>query len=98
MLAHLTRLLPRCPDGGIARALEETGRARKVVFIGHDLTEDTRAYLLSGMMDAVIDQYPRVEAREVLEQLARAVRNQPWSAHPLRTQIILKENLPEEAA
>ncbi|MDR3473980.1 MAG: LacI family DNA-binding transcriptional regulator [Devosia sp.] len=83
---------------GIARALTEIGRAGDVVFIGHDLTDDTRGFLLSGTMDAVIDQYPRVEAREALEQLARAVRGQSWSAHPLRTQIILKENLPEEVA
>jgi LacI family transcriptional regulator len=82
---------------GIVRALEESGRAGKVVFIGHDLTDDTRRYLLSGTMDAVIDQYPRVEAREALEQLARAVRGLPWTSHPLRTQIIVRENLPEEA-
>jgi LacI family transcriptional regulator len=81
---------------GIVRALEESGRAGKVVFIGHDLTDDTRRYLLSGTMDAVIDQYPRVEAREALEQLARAVRGLPWTSHPLRTQIIVRENLPEE--
>lgn len=81
---------------GIARALREAGRAGKVVFIGHDLTEHTKQYLLSGLMDAIIDQNPRVEAREALDQLGRAARGLPWSAHPLRTQIILKENLPEE--
>lgn len=81
---------------GIARALEEAGRAQEVVFIGHDLTEFTKQYLLAGVMDAVIDQNPRVEARETLEQLVRAARGQSWSAHPLRTQIILKENLPDE--
>lgn len=81
---------------GIARALEEAKMANNVVFIGHDLTEYTKEYLLSGVMDAVIDQNPRVEAREALEQLVRAGRGLSWSAHPLRTQIILKENLPDE--
>ena len=81
---------------GIARALEESGRAQEVVFIGHDLTEYTKEYLLSGAMDVVIDQNPRVEAREVLEQLSRISRGLPWSANPLRTQIILRENIPEE--
>ncbi|MBI4921442.1 MAG: LacI family DNA-binding transcriptional regulator [Devosia nanyangense] len=81
---------------GIARALEESGRAGQVVFVGHDLTEYTKQYLLSGVMDAVIDQNPRVEAREALEQLYRANRGLGWSAHPLRTQIIVKENLPDE--
>lgn len=80
---------------GIARALTELGR-EKVVFVGHDLTDDTRSYLMSGLMDAVIDQNPRVEAREALEQLARVIRGATWNAHPLRTQIILRENLPED--
>lgn len=81
---------------GIARALEESGREQEVVFIGHDLTEYTKEYLLSGVMDVVIDQNPRVEAREVLEQLSRISRGLPWSANPLRTQVILRENIPEE--
>lgn len=81
---------------GIANALVDTKRSDEVVLIGHDLTEVTKAYLLSGTIDAVIDQYPRVEAREAIEQLTRAVRGLPWSSHPLRTQIILQENVPEE--
>ena len=62
---------------GIARALEEAGRAREVVFIGHELTEHTRRFLLSGTMDAVIDQNPRVEAREAIDRLLRAARGEP---------------------
>lgn len=81
---------------GIARALKEAGRANDVVFIGHDLTEYTKEYLLSGVMDAVIDQNPRVEARDALEQLSRVARGLPFNVHPLRTQIIFRENLPEE--
>ena len=85
-------------NGGIARALEEAGAAGRVVFVGHDLTPQTRRLLLDGTMDAVIDQNPRVEARETLEQLARAAKGLGWSAHPLRTQIILRENLPDESS
>lgn len=81
---------------GIARALIELDRVDKVVFVGHDLTEYTNEYLLSGLMDAVIDQNPRVEAREAIEQLARVARGQDWTAPPLRTQIILRENLPDD--
>ena len=44
----------------------------------------------------VLASFPRVEARDALEQLARAARGLGWSAHPLRTQIILRENLPDE--
>ncbi|MBP0650780.1 substrate-binding domain-containing protein, partial [Mycobacterium tuberculosis] len=43
---------------GIGQALIETGRARTVVFVGHDLTPQTRRFLLLGVMDAVISQNP----------------------------------------
>ena len=81
---------------GIARALEETGNAKNVVFIGHELTEHTRRFLLSGVMDAVIDQNPRVEAREAVDQLIRAARGQPSTPSiTVRTHAIFKENIPE---
>lgn len=81
---------------GIARALEETERAKNIVFIGHELTEHTRRFLLSGVMDAVIDQNPRVEAREAIDQLIRAARGQPRAPLiTIRTHAIFKENIPE---
>ncbi len=82
---------------GIARALEETGHAKAVVFIGHELTEHTRRFLLSGIMDAVIDQNPRVEAREAIDQLIRAARGESVSSTlPIRTHAIFRENIPEQ--
>ncbi len=81
---------------GVARALIESGRAGDVTFVGHDLTDDTRGYLASGVMDAIIDQNPRVEARDAIEQLARSVRGDDWTAHPLRIHVVFKENVPEE--
>ena len=81
---------------GIARAIEEAGVGHKIVFIGHELTEHTRRFLLSGVMDAVIDQNPRVEAREAIDQLARAVRGESLKTYlPIRVQAIFKENIPE---
>lgn len=81
---------------GIARALEEAGRAREVVFIGHELTAHTRAFLLRGTMDAAIDQHPRVEAREAIERLRRAALG-GGDPHPVpvRVHAIFKENIPE---
>jgi LacI family transcriptional regulator len=35
-----------------------------VVFVCHEATESNKAFLLDGTVDAVIDQNPRVEARE----------------------------------
>jgi len=81
---------------GIARALEETGRGGEVVFIGHELTEHTRRFLLAGTMDAVIDQNPRVEAREAVDRLLRAARGEPDpDPAAIRIHAIFRENMPE---
>jgi LacI family transcriptional regulator len=104
--AEAKALLERHPDlsaiynigagnPGIARALKECGRARSVVFVGHEVTEDTKPLLLDGTLDAVIDQNPRVEAREALNTLIHSLRQEPNIAHPPRLQVVFKENIPE---
>ena len=68
----------------------------EVVFIGHELTEHTRRFLLAGTMDAVIDQNPRVEAREAVDRLLRAARGEPGPEPiPIRIHAIFRENMPE---
>ena len=52
----------------------ERGRAQSVVFLGHELTEGSKPLLLDGTLDGVIDQNPRVEAREALNLLTHAIR------------------------
>lgn len=81
---------------GIAVALHERDLARKIVLIGHEATEGMKRLLLDGTVDAVIDQNPRVEAREALNLLTAAAKDQPYSFVPLRLQLVLKENLPDE--
>jgi len=96
---------------GIARALKEArpaeawpneGRssskaasAHRIVFVGHDLTEATRRLLLDRTMDAVIDQNPRVEAREIVKLLVAAVKGAPEPSYLPRLQVIFRENIPE---
>jgi LacI family transcriptional regulator len=80
---------------GIARALKERRRDQATVFIGHEATEATKPLLLDGTLDALIDQNPRVEAREALNILSHAVRGAPYEGHPPRLQVIFKENIPE---
>jgi LacI family transcriptional regulator len=80
---------------GIARALRERNLQRSVVFLGHELTESTKQFLLDGTMDAIIDQNPRVEAREALNLLSQAVKGLPYEGHPPRLHVIFKENIPE---
>jgi LacI family transcriptional regulator len=79
---------------GIARALRERGRA--LVFLGHELTDGTKQLLLDGTMDGVIDQNPRVEAREAVNFLVHAARGLPYEPHPPRLHLVLKENIPEQ--
>jgi LacI family transcriptional regulator len=81
---------------GIARALEESGRAPDVVFVCHEVTEHTRRFLLSGTVDAVIDQNPRVEARDAVDWLISAARGRDEpSLPPIRIQAVFKENIPQ---
>ncbi len=82
-------------NSGIARALNERGRQHSVVFIGHEATDGSKALLLDGTLDAVIDQNPRVEAREALNVLSHAIRGQEYDPHPPRLQVVFKENIPE---
>ena len=82
-------------NSGIARALTERGRERATIFIAHEISGDNRRLLLEGALDAVIDQNPRVEAREALNILERAARGLPFEAHPPRLHVIFKENIPE---
>jgi LacI family transcriptional regulator len=79
---------------GIGRALRETQHGHDVVFIGHDLTDATRMMLLDRTMDAVIDQNPRVEAREAVKLLVSAVRGSKEPEYLPRLQVIFRENIP----
>jgi LacI family transcriptional regulator len=80
---------------GIAQALEESGKAKEVVFAAHELTEHTRRFLLSGVIDFLIDQNPLQEAHESIAALAKAARRQPINTLSLsiRMQIVFRENI-----
>lgn len=81
---------------GIARALIESGNGTDIVFIGHELTRYSREYLINGVMDAVIDQAPRKEARMLLDMLERFVsgENSDEDAGIVPVSVFLRENLP----
>lgn len=82
---------------GLSRALEESGRAREVVAIGHELTPFTRRSLISGTMDAVIDQNPRAEALAAIRSLALA-KSGAGRPRPVAMPITayFRENLPQD--
>jgi LacI family transcriptional regulator len=82
-------------NAGIGQALDEMGHSRNIVFVGHEVTMDTRQMLIRGTMDAVIDQNPRVEAREAINMLKSAVRGEAINYIGPRIQVVLKENIPD---
>src|SRR5262249_45284129 len=82
-------------DRGIAQAVEEAGRAGEVVYVGHELTEQSRQLLLSGTMDAVIDQNPEAIAAQAVDRLARAAMGDASSGSVIiPTRVIFRENIP----
>ena len=52
------------------RLWRKPARAKDVVFVGHELTHFTRRFLISGAMDAVINQNARHEVINSLRMLA----------------------------
>lgn len=81
---------------GVGRALEETGRASDVVFIGHGLTSETRAMLIDGTMDVVITQSPGGVVTSCARILANLHAHRPALAgvEPVRMSVYFRENLP----
>lgn len=81
---------------GISATLKASGRAGKVVFVGHELTPAARADLLDGTMAAVINQDAGHEIRSALRlAIARLTREAVHADQErIRIDIYLKDNLP----
>ncbi len=83
---------------GIVRAIAEVKPRRKPVFICHDLTRDTRRYLVDDLVDVVIDQNARLIAEQAVIQLLGSIAaSAPYLTKKLiEPRIILKENIPTQ--
>lgn len=81
---------------GIAEALVESGKADRIVFIGHELTEFSRRYLMQGIMDAAINQDSGHEARSAARVLLAYCSGQAVidDQERIRIDIFLRDNLP----
>jgi LacI family transcriptional regulator len=77
------------------RAIPANPRSRQIVYIAHELTAHNRACLLDGTIDAVIDQNPRVAAREAFNVLSQSAKGLSYDYHRPRLQVIFRENIPE---
>jgi LacI family transcriptional regulator len=81
---------------GIASVLEASGRARDIVWIAHELTADARRFLLSGPVDAIINQDAGHEARSAARVLLAHCLGEPiiTDQERIRIEIFLRDNLP----
>ncbi|HXF55108.1 MAG TPA: substrate-binding domain-containing protein, partial [Hyphomicrobiaceae bacterium] len=100
--ACVSQLIARHPDlrgvycvgGGqaaVARAIEKARLADKLVMIGHNYNDETRPFLLSGTIDAIIHQDMMRIAEAALECLVG--RNSAQSVVSVPVEIITRENL-----
>ncbi len=72
---------------GIARAIEATGNAGRITWIAHELTQHTRAFLLRGVLDALINQDAGHEARSAARVLLANRWGEPILADQERIRI-----------
>jgi LacI family transcriptional regulator len=81
---------------GIGEAIEEAGRGGEITFVSHELMQATRRFLISGTLDAVINQNARHEVINCVRMLANyhAKRELTTNVEPTRIEIFLRENLP----
>lgn len=82
-------------NSGLAEALEISGRSGAIRVIAHELTAPTRAGLLSGAFDIVLDQNPDGEIRASIAA-ARALALGGAGLvdyHPIEIGIFLRDNL-----
>jgi len=81
---------------GIARALVEAKRPRHVAFIGHGLTRETRAALVDGAIDAIINVPPEMLMRSAARIFCNLRDGRPPASgiDPIPIGIFLRENLP----
>lgn len=81
---------------GVAAAITTANRAGDLIFIGHDLTEDTRRFLLRGVMDVVINQDAGHQSRSAARVLLSHCAGEPLldAQERIRIDVLVRDNLP----
>lgn len=80
---------------GVIEALETAGRARRLVFVAHELTGENRAALIRGTIDALIGQEAGHEARSAARILQALTNDWPIldDQERIRIDIFLRDNV-----
>jgi LacI family transcriptional regulator len=84
-------------NSAIAEVIRGLGLTHRIAMITHELTSERRTMLREGVLDAIIDQNPRLEAQKALEVLGRHFKradvvSQPDEYTPFN--IFIRENCP----
>lgn len=81
---------------GIVSALEKAGRQRDVVYIAHELTEESRRALVDGTIDALINQDAGHEIRSAIRILMASADHVPIveAMERIRIDIFIRDNIP----
>ncbi len=83
---------------GIEAALRRFAAGGKVCWVAHELSDDHRQYLHSGILDVVIDQDPDGQATMALQHVLRAPEVPvPGGAGPGEFRLYLPENMRKES-
>lgn len=82
-------------NSGIASVLQRRNLGGSVMWIGHELTERSRGWLRSGLMDIVLDQAPETQARRAVDTVLKQLGfiDVEVSNEPVRFLTINAENL-----
>lgn len=82
-------------NAGMVTALESSGRAGALRVVAHELTAPTRAGLIAGAIDVVLDQNPDGEIREAILAARTLVLGTARQAEtdPIEIGIFLRDNL-----
>lgn len=81
---------------GIVAALDSLGRARDIVFVGHELIPDARGFLMRGVMAACINQDAGHEVRSAARVLLAHCLKEPLvpDQERIRIDIYVRDNMP----
>ena len=82
-------------NSDIASVLERHDLGQSIMWIGHELTANSRRWLKSGLMDIVLDQAPEVQARRAVDTVLHRIgfHDVEDNSGPVRFLTINSENL-----
>ena len=77
---------------GVVKALREFELSQEILYIGHNLSRETRTYLLDGTMDIVLHVDVTQVAERAVELMVSHLEHHSYENSPLPTRVITREN------